>query len=219
MRFSLEAGPDRLPEPSGIGSWRELGVTAEGLRPYKPVIVTLYQGKETDGDGKHDASHISRVLVLAAVSSASLIREGTPVNTDVVDWSIVLHDAKSNHHEVPDHGEEAADFFAPLLRDGFDGSIAQHIENVIRWHTKPHAAIPEEVRTPEFLIVTGSDALDLVRMEDGREIVLPTAIAWNLRRAAQVLYERSTMTQAGDAFEDVLAAAEEIGLLAHCAEA
>lgn len=217
MRFSLEAGLGVLAEPNGIGSWRELGVTAEDLRQHKPVIVWLYQGKETDGDGKHDIGHIARVLVLGRVASAYIGRQGISVNTSVVDWSIILHDAKSNHHKTPDHGEEAAKYFAPLLRKGFEGNTAQHIENIIRWHTKGHIRVPEEIRTPEFLIVTGADALDLVRMEDGREIVIPTAIAWELRRAAQTLYQRSATRQTDDAFEDVLSAAEKIGLLTHCA--
>lgn len=216
MQFSLELEYGIAPEPVGIESWRDLGVTASDLQQYKHAVEWWYKGKEADGDGKHDVGHITRVLVLAAVSAAHVSSQGISVNPEVVYWAIVLHDAKSNHHDVSDHGEEAADFFAPLLQKRFDQITARHIESIIRWHNKKIVAVPEEIQTPEFLIVTGADALDLVRMEDEREIVVPTVVAWELRRAAQVLYQRSMMKQTGDAFEDVLCAAEAIGLLAHC---
>ena len=192
-----------------------LRASASELRFYKEYIQRLYQEKNNT-NGHHDVGHIARVLVLASVLCGKAEVSGTLIDRDVVYVAIVLHDAERHGLDVfgqPDHAEMAADLFTPGVRILFPAKQAEHILSVVRHHNKFPDQLPDRVKTNEFFIFTGADALDLVRLHDGRTARIFTHEAWELRETAQELERRSGEKQSGDVFEDVLSTATEMGMI------
>lgn len=207
-------------------NWRECRIDASALRPFQTVIEALYRQHK---DRRHDICHITRGLVLASMlikreelyldlietQTHAAARGGNPDRL-VVNWSMVLHDVGTNEHDIPDHGDLGADIVTPWVRASplFTPDQTEHIITNVRWHNKPHEQIPFEVRTYEFGIFTNADALDLVRMEDERTIILgPRTIGLRIGEVAQSLFEKTKNLPYGHEFDGVIDAADELGLL------
>lgn len=225
MQYSLEIQHGFIEKESAGGGlprgellWETLRASASDLWLYKEYIQNLYQ-EDNRENGRHDVGHIARVLVLASVLCAKAEAAGAVIDRDVVYMSVLLHDAERHGFDepgTPDHAEQAAERFAAGVRFFFPQK-ADHMLSIIRWHNKFPEYVPKELQecvlTHEFFIVTGADALDLVRLGDELITRIFTREAWDLREPAQELERRCGERQSGDIFEDVLATAVAMGML------
>ena len=195
-----------------IISASECRISELELQQYQSIIEGLYGQYK---DPFHDISHITRALILASLQIDQARKRGKQVDTAVINWSVILHDVGINSHDIPDHGDVGAILITPFVRASplFTPQQAEHIITNVRWHNKPHNIIPHEVLTHEFSIVTNADALDLVRMGDGRVIYLTSREVLGLGKVAQQLFEKTAEVTRGGEFDSIMNAASELGLV------
>lgn len=190
-------------------------IAKERVARHAAVVKRLYDGVAHPKDDDHKSDHTARVLIAALLLADQAKRQGKVVNEQVVIALAVLHDIGSNGTDKPDHAARGADMLLTMKPDVVDEQMWGQIVTGVRCHNKT----PDEIErffpgalTEELKILKDADALDLVRM-DGREIIFLTDEAASLRRPMQVLWKRSKEYDMGGPFENVLCAAEEIGLL------
>jgi hypothetical protein len=182
------------------------------FRSFQGMIEGMYG---TPVDSYHDVLHITRGLVLTTPLIGHRENRGVEIDKTVVFWSMVLHDVGSNGQDSPDHGQVGAALIAPFVRVSpfFTPQQAEQIIANVQWHNKPFRQIPIEIHTPEFAIFTNADALELVRMEDGRNITLTQRYAWGFTHIAQELFEKTKNAPKGREFDTVMSVACEMGLV------
>lgn len=192
-------------------------IARERLARYASVVVRLYDGGAHPKDDDHKSDHAGRVLVAALLLADQAKRQGRVINEQMVIALAILHDVGSNGTDIPDHGARGADMLLAMKPEGLDESMWNEIVRGVRCHNKT----PEEIErffpgglTEELKILKDADALDLARMGDGRDITFLTDEAIWLRRPMQVLWKRSTQYDTESPFENVLRAAEDVGLTA-----
>lgn len=188
----------------------------ERIARHTSVARRLYDGGAHLKDPDHKSDHAARVLIAALLLADQAKQQGTMVNEEVVIALAILHDIGSNGTDIPDHGARGADMLLTMKPENVDEGTWNKIVTGVRCHNKT----PDEIErffpgalTNELKILKDADALDLVRMGDGRDIAFLTDEARALRRPMQVLWKRSRQYDMGSPFENVLCAAQDIGLL------
>lgn len=185
------------------------------LRRFKPVIELFY-GPEAKHhkDEYHREDHVLRVLVHALVLTEQAKKKGVEVDEDVVVMLAVLHDVGSNGDDNPDHGDRGAAMLRLFKPDAMTDEAWEKVILGIQYHNKDEhkGQIPIEAWSTELIILKDADALDLVRMEDGREIHFLTQQAKDMLPAVEEFYRKSRSIHSGDVLEDVLMAAGETRL-------
>lgn len=182
------------------------------VRQYQPLIEGIYAQAS---DLYHDIPHVSRGLIWALGLGKEMCVRGIEVDMKVIAHGMVLHDIMAHPTYPYDHAEEGAKRITPFVKTGVSltSEQADHVIQIVKFHNKLPSSIPEPVWTPEFVSVTGADALDLARIEDGREIWITTAVAWELRYMAVSLYNKSKQYRREAPFDGVMRAAQELGLV------
>lgn len=200
--FDLEAGDVKRVAEQDIVAYQEL--------------IELFYGETSTihRDDKHKSDHVARSLVLAHLLSSMYRKQGKSVDNRVVVLGVLFHDIYFAQHEHDDdHGERGAKIVESFLRNTVSKDVAIAVTSIVKWHNKRPEDVPSAVRTNEFDIVTTADALDLVRMEDGRAIRLVSKEGMKLRRVAQTFYKRTKDYKGKNQVQKVIAEAKEMGIL------
>jgi hypothetical protein len=221
MNSTIETLHSILPghlEPLGRGNempstWVPYQVPTSTLFPYRRTIEAMYSAYPGYHDKDHDPKHIFRGMVLSLQLARIFQGYGQPVNEYELLWSFALHDAGSNHHDMPDHGDRGAALVAPLVRAKLSPLSAERIIANVKWHNKPPQNVPPDVFTLEHLIMRTADTLELLRLDDGREIRFLTGAALPLVSVAEDLIRKTELFSLQYPFDHVAGVAERMGLL------
>jgi len=197
--------------------WENYPVSVEEVLPYRDVIEKIYDTFPSEHDSDHDSGHILRTLIYALKLSRYYEGQGYEVDEEVLTWSVILHDIKSNHHEDredPDnHGFMGAVYVEPFVKSGFTPDKARQITENVRWHNKPPNAVPAEVATIEHLILRAADSLELGRMKEERTIIVFVDEARQMAPFAEQLIAQTVYQFQGNTFDNITRAALDAGLL------
>lgn len=157
--------------------------------------------------GLHGIGHTARVLVWAEQVAQGLLRDGVPLDVEVVRWAAALHDVRrADDGADPQHGSRAAAWIEQQLGSLPIRSLAPAQIAAIRycctWHVPGDQHAPWV--TPELACLKDGDGLDRVRLWDLDPRFLRTRHARDRCGEAQELHDAS---QPANTWESVRAAA------------
>jgi hypothetical protein len=212
MKSTLEAN-DQGVSGGDRPRWEVYPVSVVKLLPYQIIVEDLYRTLLTGHDEHHDPKHIFRSQILALQLSRPDFPLGRNVNETILLWSLALHDVGSNHHDNPDHGMLGAKLIKPFIRyPWFIAEEAEQILSNVEWHNKSPFQIPDSAWTTELRILKDADALELLRMHDGRRIELSRQAQLLTTLAGELIYRTENVSTGSD-FNVVTQAAVDMGLL------
>jgi hypothetical protein len=185
-------------------------ITESQIRQYEPNLRWFIRS----GGGIHGLGHETRVLIWSQVLAEMVRQEGLSVDAAVVGWAAAVHDTRRwDDGDDPDHGTRAADWLANHPNSLPPTVPMVQVQYLCRWHVPPDHMVPE--MTTELRVFKDADALDRWRIGDLNPSFLRTASARKLLLPSHALWTATaSMSGAEQAFTDILAAAQALGILA-----
>lgn len=178
------------------------------LREFEPQAAWLCHDSHL-----HGVDHMTRVFILQELICQGLIDQGVKVNQTATRYAAMVHDVgRVNDGTDPEHGQRSAAWMTEHLVDKLSAEDLDVATYIVHWHVPTDEAAP--VMTTELQVMKDADGLDRVRLGDLDPARLRTDIARSLVATATELEALSSSIGGfPPSFEDVLRAADQLGLI------
>lgn len=191
---------------------KPLSSTVRRFRPADKILDD--QEKAKDKSNPHGLKHFAETFVLQEVMSKVAEERGVKLRRNVLRWAAVLHDMAGMGERRADHAEISAEWAQNNLADSMDQDDLTCLVSVLKWHEANDDQIPPEAWSEELRYFKDADTAGLIRIgADKSTLRMRTEEGKKILDVAELLIAEGNRVNTGDAYEDVIQAAENLGLL------
>lgn len=160
----------------------------------------------------HGVDHMARVFIFQELVCAQLEEHGVKINREAVRWAAMVHDVGRVDDGLDlEHGRRSAEWIQNHLSDKISPGVLEVVTYIAQWHVPSDKDAP--AMTLELQVLKDADALDRVRLGDLDVRYLRTDAARSLVGIAEELFYAHETMAIDDAFERVIKAALEMGIV------
>ncbi len=191
---------------------KPLSSTVRRFRPADKILDD--QEKAKDKNNPHGLKHFAETFVLQEVMAKVAEERGVKLRRNVLRWAAVLHDMAGMGERRANHAEISAEWAQNNLADSMDQDDLTCLVGVLKWHEADDDQIPPEAWSEELKYFKDSDTAGLIRVgADKSTLRMRTEEGKKILDVAALLITEGNRVNTGDAYEDVIQAAENLELL------